>query len=275
VKEQMQKQFEGSLKRLQMDHVDILYYHDVRSGDEAAMAGPMEFLTAMKKAGKTRFIGLSSHQGQAQVLTAAMKAEIYDVALIGFNYQMADDKATLDAIAEAGRKGMGLVAMKTQSGGLNPWHAHSKPLPPHSQPALLKWVLQHKEIATAIPGLTNFEELEQNFACARNLDFTPAEKDFLGDKGYFASAEFCTQCGDCKDDCPKQADIPTLMRSHMYAVQYRNHEHARITLASMDAGRGLDACADCASCQAKCTKTVNIAGKIAELKQIHPVILQA
>jgi hypothetical protein len=268
-KEQIRSIFEGSLKRLQMDHVDILYFHAIDSADEARSEFAIQVLNDLKKEGKTRFIGLSTHTHQEQVLNEAVKAGAYDVALVGINYTMAANKGLLDAIDNAAKKGMGIVAMKTQAGGTTkPDPKLPSVLPPHSQTALLKWVLQNPSITTAVPGFTNFDQLEQNFSVARDLAFTPAEKEFLADKSFRAQAEFCVQCGKCREDCPLRAEIPTLMRSHMYAVQYANRGLARETLASIGSGKGLDACASCASCRANCRETVNIARKIAELKAI-------
>src|SRR5206468_5443802 len=50
---------EASLRRLQMDHVDILYYHSVDSAEDAKDEGPLQALQQLKKDGKTRFIGIS------------------------------------------------------------------------------------------------------------------------------------------------------------------------------------------------------------------------
>jgi hypothetical protein len=136
---------------------------------------------------------------------------------------------------------------------------------------LLKWVLQHESITTAIPGYTRYEQIDQNFAVASSLAYTPEEREFVSDKKTMAEAQFCRQCGQCRGDCPRGVDIPTLMRSHMYAVQYSNHLLAANTLATMVRGRGLDACGDCDACTAKCRNSVNIAMKIQHLKEISSI----
>ena len=59
------------------------------------------------------------------------------------------------------------------------------------------------------------------------------------------------------------------MRSHMYAVQYRNVSMAQHLLAKSEVDRGLDACRACNSCQAHCRNTVQIARKIAQLKELQ------
>jgi uncharacterized protein len=260
------KSFEGSLKRLQTDHADILYHHMVDNLDDLKAEGPLKALAELKKEGKARFVGLSTHQ-PAVIIPAAVKMGLFDVGLVPINFTMANDKALLDALESAAGAGMGIVAMKTQAGGLSrPDPGLPKSLPPHSQTALLKWVLRHPFITTAIPGVTSYEQMDQNFTVATDLEYTDAEKAFLADRTFAAQAQFCRQCAQCLGDCPRGADIPTLMRTHMYALQYANRELAQSTLGSIDAGRSLDVCRSCGTCRAACRHDVNIGKKIGQLK---------
>lgn len=259
---------ESSLRRLQMDHVDILYHHGVDSVEQARAEGPLEALQSLKRNGKTRFIGISTHK-TVDVLNEAIRLNVFDVALVTLNYTMAYDSETLANIERAAQSGIGIVAMKTQAGGtVRPNPKLPKQLPPASQTALLKWVLKHDFVATAIPGFSTYEHLEQDFSVARNLTYTNEEKRFLTDRTFAAQAEFCQQCGKCIEDCPKQVEIPLLMRSHMYAVQYRNTGMANAILACIASDRGLDACGGCESCSVICRNTVQIERKIAELKAL-------
>ncbi len=268
-KQQFVEGVEGSLKRLQMDHVDILYHHAVDSVEDAQAEGPLEALRSLKKDGKTRFIGISTHK-TVDVLSEAIRLNLFDVGLVMLNYTMANDAGILSTIERAAKNGMGIVAMKTQAGGtVKPDAKLPKELPAASQTALLKWVLNHDFITTAIPGFSTYEHLEQDFSVAHSLAYTREEERFLSDKTFAANAEFCQQCGECKKDCPKQVDIPVLMRSHMYAVQYRNIGMAREMLASAALGRGLEACSACESCLATCGNTVQIGRKIAQLKALR------
>jgi uncharacterized protein len=258
--------FEGSLKRLQMDHVDILYYHLVDNLEDLKAEGPLQALAELKKEGLTRAIGFSTHRGSL-VVPAAVKMGLFDVALVAFNYTMASDAALIGALESAAQAGLGIVAMKTQAGGLSrPDPGLPKNLPPHSQTALLKWVLNHPYVATAIPGATAYEHLDQNFTVVSGLEYTADEKAFLAERTFSAQAQFCRQCAQCLGDCPKGADIPTMMRAHMYAVQYANRELAGSTLTSIEAGRALDACRACRTCRAACRHDVNIGMKIDHLK---------
>lgn len=257
---------ESSLRRLQMDHVDILYHHAVDSVEDAQAEGPLDALQSLRKEGKTRFIGLSTHK-TVDVVPEVIRLGIFDVALVMLNYTMAHDSEIVSTIERAAKAGIGIVAMKTLAGGrVKPDPNLPKELPPESQTALLKWVLNHEFVTTAIPGFSAYEHLEQDFSVARDLAYTDEEKKFLADKSFTAQAQFCQQCGECEKECPKKVDIPVLMRSHMYAVQYRNIDMARKTLGGTTPGRGLDACAECGSCFVTCRRAVQIGRKIDDLK---------
>ena len=259
---------EKSLKRLQMDHVDILFYHAMDSVDNARSEGPLEALRTLKKEGKTRFIGVSTHK-TVDVISEAIRMEMFDVVLVALNCTMAHDAGILSTIERAAKSGIGVMAMKTQAGGsVRPDIRLPQPLPPASQTALLKWVLNHDFVTTAIPGFSTYEHLEQDFSVAANLAYTEEEKTFLADESFTAQAQFCQQCGECREACPKRVEVPALMRSHMYALQYGNTDMARTTLAGIPAGKGLEACRSCEACSVACRNSVQVARKIGELKAL-------
>jgi hypothetical protein len=123
-------------------------------------------------------------------------------------------------------------------------------------------------VTTAIPGFSTYEHLEQDFSVVGNLAYTEEEKTFLADKSFAAQAEFCHQCGECREDCPKKVEVPALMRSHMYALQYGNTDMARTLLAEIPAGQGLEACRLCDECSVACRNSVQVPRKIGELKAL-------
>ena len=137
---------EASLRRLQTDHVDILYYHSVDSAEDLRAEGPLQALAELKKEGKTRFIGVSTHQGTV-VLPEAVRLGMFDVALVPVNYTMASNKALLDAIDQAAKAGMGVIAMKTQAGG----PAFTRSTPARARPSRLETA---RERAAAPAGHT-------------------------------------------------------------------------------------------------------------------------
>jgi aryl-alcohol dehydrogenase-like predicted oxidoreductase len=298
---QLKQAFEASIKRLQTDVVDILYLHHVDDLAVVSMDPLLQVLTDLKKEGRIRAIGISMHNTET-VLNEVTRVGAHDVVLFPFNWAMASDQGLLTAMDRAHQKGIGIVAMKTAAGGFGGASAQPGGGPGAGpggsgggpgaatggqtgggpgggsggrQPAttgvlrtaMLKWVLHHDAVATLISAFGNYDQIEQNVSVAYNLAYTHEEMNILADKKVVASLEFCHQCGQCNGTCPNGAEIPTLMRAHMYALQYypgTGHPHE--TLAAIPKGRGLDACSNCETCTASCAWTVNIPRKIAQLQ---------
>jgi uncharacterized protein len=272
------KTADESLKRLQTDYVDILYNHSVNENGWLNQAGVLEALQILKKQGKARFIGFSTHENMAEVIADATNTGLYEVILTTFNYSLAEDVTILKTLRQAEAKGIGLIAMKTQC--QQDWYrekietVNKKIYQQYysgnlMNKALLKWVLQHPFIAWAIPGYVNFEQMEEDFTVASDLAYSLEEKKFLLDRQVkIAMKAVCRRCRLCRDKCPKGVDIAELVRVHMYAASYRNFVQARQVLAEIPADRGLEICRECNECQAVCSGNVQIARRIAELKSI-------
>jgi predicted aldo/keto reductase-like oxidoreductase len=262
VKARFLSDFAGCLERLQTRYVDILMIHQP-SVEQMNNPEVVSALRELKQQKTARFIGVSQHAGQAGILQSAAETGIYDVVLVGFNITNAGDADFLAALKTASAKGVGIIAMKTQTGG------RARNLGALNQTAMLKWALQHPEIATAIPGFTNSDQLSESLSVASGLDFTPAEKTWLADKNVQLALDFCKQCGTCVPTCPRGVDIPTLMRTHMYAANYANFEHARATFEAIPANASLGNCADCATCSARCANNVRIGERVADLRTMY------
>ena len=252
-----------SLARLNTDYLDIFLVHGPTS-EQMTDSGVREALTELKKQKKVRCVGVATHSA-AEHLNLAAKDGFYDTITFMFNFTMAQDTALLAAIKTAASAGVGLIAMKSQAASRG-----KQAGPPVNQTAALKWVLRHQEITTAIPGYTNFEHLKENFSVATGgLDYNDTEKKFLSERNLQARIQFCRQCETCRPTCPKGVDIPTLMRTHMYAAGYGNFVHARATLDEIASNVSLKNCSDCSGCEAKCPNYVCIGDNIRDLKAMY------
>ena len=262
---------DGSLKRLRADRIDILYLHDVSDPEDLRQAWLRGAMESAKKEGKIRFAGFSTHAAMAHCLEEAIQQPWVDVVLTSFNYAMADDKRFFAAARAAAASGIGLIAMKTQCAQY--WYRDE--LPKDAQAfyegtvlgsAVLKWVLRHSFITTAVPGATAFQHIDDNASAARHLEYTDAEKRFLSDRKVRLGLGICRQCRSCVATCPNGADIPSLMRVHLYATCYGNLEQAADTLARLPDGRALDRCTACSTCTAQCIRSIDVARRLSELK---------
>ena len=256
--------FDGCLKRLQSDYVDILLLHGP-SVAEMNHPGVRKALAEAKSSRRARFVGVSTHAAQADILNDAAKTGFYDTVTVSINFTQAEDTALLDAIRKAAAADVGLIAMKTQASG----RRGGPPAPPVNHTAALKWVLRHEEITTAIPGYTNFAHMTEDFSVSYGLEYTAEERKFLAEKNLKAEMAYCQQCSRCVPTCPLGVDIPTLMRTHMYAARYGNFLHARATLDEIEESRRLALCGDCSECLARCSNHVRIAANIRDLKSMY------
>lgn len=272
------KSAEDSLRRLQTDYVDVLYSHNIFEKGWLANPGIIEALRALKQQGKARAVGFSTHESMTEMIDLGADLGVYDVILTTFNYSLAEDEAFFVAVRKAEAKGIGLVAMKTQC--QQGWYRESIESADSTMytqyyagtlmnSALLKWALRHPFIGCAVPGYTTFEQLDEDYPVALDLEYTAQEKEFLEDRRIkLAMQAVCRRCRTCEGGCPNGADVPELIRVHMYAASYGNFAQARRVLEEIPAGRGLDACRDCATCGAFCSGKVQIARRLAELKSI-------
>ncbi|MGC8893064.1 MAG: aldo/keto reductase [Candidatus Saccharicenans sp.] len=275
IKEIHLKAIDECLTRLRTDYVDILYSHNVPEVSWVKNPGLMEALQEIKAQKKARFIGLSTHQNMDEVIRAALEMKIYEVILATFNYSLYDYPEYLETLKKAASRGVGLIAMKTQC--QQPWYRENNPPEikkfyegPLLNAALLKWVLRHEFITTAVPGFTTFDQLNEDITVAYNLEYTPEEKKFLENRLVKTQmAAVCRLCGQCQATCSHKVDIPNILRAHMYATAYGNLYEARETLDSIEQGKSIEACLDCEDCTARCVRGVNIKRRIEELKTLY------
>jgi predicted aldo/keto reductase-like oxidoreductase len=121
---------EGSLKRLQVDQIDLIHVHSLT--DEADLAaveakgGVLETLLKLRDQKVTRFIGITSHTNPV-VLAQALERHDFDCTQMALNAAMVGMKNGKDgmvineamkpsfqtiALPVANRKKMGVIAMK-------------------------------------------------------------------------------------------------------------------------------------------------------------------
>jgi predicted aldo/keto reductase-like oxidoreductase len=126
----------------------------------------------------------------------------------------------------------------------------------------LKWVLADKNVGCAIPGMTTFDHLNQNFSVMANLGMDKRDVHQLAKIKFTSAGHYCSFCQECLSSCPKGVDIPEIMRSLMYYNGYHNPRLALETYAGIHFQQSLEACSDCRRCQAICRNGNNISKAI-------------
>lgn len=253
-----------SLKRLQMEYIDILYLHGVTTRNAALFEPYMELMGQFKKEGLARFVGVSTHKNEPEVLRAAAVSNFYDVVLTAINFQQDHIKDVKAAVAEAASAGLGIVAMKTLAGG---YVDRNRQVPVDAR-AAIKYVLQDENIHTAIPGFTTFEELETTMAIFRDIELNEEEikkLDMLKSQGSI----YCNACSECISGCRKNLPIPEIMRSYMYAYGYNQKLEAQHLMNTLNVSE--NPCGNCSDCPVICMKNFNVKEKISDIARIKSI----
>jgi predicted aldo/keto reductase-like oxidoreductase len=263
------KTAEDSLKRFGLDHIDILLMPFAAKREFIIFDPIMEAMTALKKQGKIRFAGIATHGSCDVALRAAADAKVYDVAMTAYNYKTAN-KAVMDgALAYAAKAGLGIVAMKTTAGGAS----DKSRTQPFNSNAALKWVLQNKTVSSIVSGMSSVEELRKNLEMIKDLKMS--EQELLDIKLAELRPDldvYCQQCRKCVPQCAANLDIPTLMRSYMYAYGYRDAVQARHTLDSV--GMTGDPCAKCDVCSVACASGFDVKTRVLDIVRLKDVPLE-
>jgi predicted aldo/keto reductase-like oxidoreductase len=125
-------------------------------------------------------------------------------------------------------------------------------------------------MASIVSGMSSFEELQKNLAMIQNLKMSNQELKDLNLTGLNSSPSlYCQQCKKCIPQCPHNLDIPTIMRSYMYAYGYKNTSQAWHTLSGVELSG--NPCEKCKTCNVNCTANFDIKNKIIDIARLKDV----
>ncbi|MBN1271341.1 MAG: 4Fe-4S dicluster domain-containing protein [Candidatus Aminicenantes bacterium] len=192
------------------------------------------------------------------------KNKTYDVVSTAYNFRQKHREQVKEAISYAADAGLGVVAFKTQAGVY--WDKERKHL--INMKAALKWVLQDTNVHTTVPAFNTYEELKEGLSVMTNLPLTPREEADLkiGENRGWAGL-YCQQCARCLDQCPNGVDIPTLMRSYMYAFGYQDRMRAKEILES----REFESfpCRYCKKCTVSCSQGFDVKSRVLDMMNLR------
>ena len=267
-KEGALRQLDASLRELNTDYVDIWYLHG--KGSPAAILDDLvEAQQLAKQQGKARFIGVSTHSGQQQVLPWMAQKGVFDVVLTAYNFSM--DASMDEAIATAVKAGMGVVAMKVMAGGsrrVRPGDPLAERLGrPGAMLAALKWVVNKPNVATTIPSMTDMDQLEENLK-AMGSPLSSSDEKVLTAHLETISPLYCRMCGKCDGSCQKGLPVADVLRYVTYADGYGQFALGRERYMEMAAEHVAARCGDCAECTVQCPYGVKVSSRVARAQEL-------
>jgi len=254
---EMEASVQESLDSLGVDSVDLLFLHHLSKKDEVLNPDYRAFFTRMRKEGKTKFTGISSHSNEIEVLDAMVldPEKFWDALMLPYNFKSPPETKT--AVERAAKAGIGIVAMKTQAGGYETREMGD--VSPHQ--AALKYVLRDPNVSFAVPGMMDLKQVEESVAVMR-MSFTRADLDILERYGKAIAPYYCYRCGACRGQCLTGVAIPEINRSLMYAEGYRDMALAHSTYRAIPVSASAAVCGDCAGCTAHCPNGLDVAERM-------------
>jgi len=175
---------EDSLKRVGTDYFDVVHCpHAAATSEEIRNPVIIDTFRELKKQGKVRFLGFSTHHGMADLVNTAIELDYFDVILLAYNVI---NHAFLDhLLKKANEKGIGLIAMKAAMAVASPYDPAQVPVPewrisklnriiPEEMKLQVKaflWALQNNDLSAVVAGMNTEEMVLENLtATGRKVD---------------------------------------------------------------------------------------------------------
>src|SRR5215831_13064240 len=171
------RRLEGSLKRLQTDHVDLVHIHSLGQADDLekieAKDGALKGLMEAREQKMARFAGMTSHTN-GEIMARAIERHDLDCVQMALNASRNGRFEEL-ALPAANKKNLGIIAMKVTGQEFLVGEGSGKA----DMNSLLRYSIS-LPVTTAVVGMPKPEMLAHNIEIAKSFSpLTDQEKDRL------------------------------------------------------------------------------------------------
>lgn len=237
----MSSLLERSMERMKTDTIDLYFVHGIGNINEMD-DNVKAWAQRMKKEGKIKLIGFSTHKNMESCLMGASKLGWIDGIMFSYNFRLMKKDAMKAAVDACVAAGIGLTAMKTQGGGsvrgeneseINMAATFLEKGFSDAQ-AKLKAVWEDTRIACICSQMPTVSILLSNIAAA--LDKTQLDARDWNALEQYAEETRCGYCAGCSSLCSAAADgapISDVMRHLMYYNSYGDRDLARSQFAGL------------------------------------------
>jgi predicted aldo/keto reductase-like oxidoreductase len=253
-------------------------YHSVQ--EAKTEPGVVRAFDRLKKEGLVKHLALSQHHYNNiggdmayDIITYLMDHSPFEAAQ--FFYTYGDKHELEDVLALAKKNDFGTIAMKTM-GGVGRAATDKKfqallaePRFKGSSPgtAMVKWLMANPNLTAAVIATSNFDQLQENLAAARQGSMGSNDRHALGLLAAYNKGLTCLLCADCVSHCPEHLAIADILRYERYALDYHDLSRARAEYKTLT--KDGTACIACGDCLPACQADINI---VAKLKEVHRLL---
>lgn len=280
-KEDLQAFYETEIQRLQTDHIDVYFLHNLYTTTWAKVVefDALSFMQKLKDEGKISYIAVSMHE-RYEHFEMVMDYFPWDLAMIQYNYYDKFNQAGIKGLHYASAKGIPVVTMESLHGGML-----SNNVPAKVQEAFgdwnkdksdaeksFMWLYNQPEVTVILSGVSTMEQLEDNLRI-----FDHAECGIISDveEGYYDKAREawnsfvnieCTACAYCMP-CPMGVDIPTIFKLWN---DFAKAPDQKWLYSAMIMGPQKDAlrCISCGKCVKACPQKFDIPNLLREAHEV-------
>ena len=273
--DELMARLEASLKRLQMDYVDIYMNHAVN--DVNVMKNPEwhAFVAKAKEQGKIRFAGMSGHGGRLiECLDYVFDEDLVDVVLVAHNFGqdpkfyesltkdfdfVATQQDLPRVLAKGKAKNVGVTVMKTLKGArLNDMRPFETGGATFAQ-AAFRWCLSNPHVDAVVITMNDTARVDEYLGASGWREMAAGDMELLERYAMMNGDSYCRHvCNDCEGACPYGVPIADVLRTRMYAVDYRNTRLARDEYALLDVNAAACLSCDGQPCANACTHGIPI-----------------
>lgn len=254
-----QQHLELSLKRLNVDTIDLWQFHSVNSFEAyEQVLGPdsaMEAAQAALQAGKVRYIGITTHS--MDVALKAVPSGHFETIQFPFNFVTSEPAEELVPLTQ--KHDLGFIAMKPFAGGMLD-DAH----------LAIKYLLQFANVVPD-PGIETSAEIEEIVdIVAGAWELTSQERQKIEQIRAEVGTRFCRRCEYCQP-CPESVNISLVM--NLRSFQKRFTEEALVTGWIAQGVESARNCTECGECEEKCPYLLPIREMLVENMEFYESVV--
>lgn len=271
--------FERQLEKCGVDYFDFYLFHNVCEMNIDAYLdnkyGIFEYLMKQKENGRIRHLGFSAH-GNYDVMKRFLEAyrEYMEFCQIQLNYvdwSFQEAKGKVELLNEYK---LPIWVMEPLRGGKLaelPEEAEKQLKDMRPDEGIPGWAFRFLQsipgVTMILSGMSNFQQMQENirtFETERPLSKEEMEKLLVIADDLLHGTLPCTACHYCVSHCPKELDIPSLLRLYNEHCFTGGGFFAPMALMAVPEEKHPTACIGCRSCEAVCPQQIKISEAMAD-----------
>lgn len=268
--------FEEQCRRLNTEYFDFYLIHAVMEQNfkKYEESGCLEYFKDLKKQGKIRYLGFSSHS-KPEILRHFRDLYDWDFIQLQLNYYDWKYGSARKEYEVCTEKNIPVIVMEPVRGGrlaeLTP-EANKILKDAHPDWSIASWALRWLKsldgVQVVLSGMSNMEQIRDNVnTFSEKEPLSEQDKELLAKACDMFQNEMqvpCTKCRYCCDECPAKIDIPkVIMTYNRYKL---SGVWALDSLKESKETGPLD-CVGCKKCTGHCPQGINVPDIMKELAE--------